>query len=268
MQRYPIRKPVFISIFCLASMLLLAGVFAYPWSGMSYIERWREMHSGRIYYSAKTRDKVVALTFDDGPDPRYTGRVLDILKKNKIHATFFVCGKMLEANPELGRRIVADGHVLGNHTETHPHLETMGNPSARLELQRCEDRIESITGRRTYLFRPPRGLWNRAVFDDARRAGYSIILWSLAFERQAVKDSSILGRRVVRLAKPGDIILIHDGSVSKFDERAPTLRELAGIIEGLQKRGYRFTTVPELLKIRGNDPLAQRPSPANPRTRG
>jgi peptidoglycan/xylan/chitin deacetylase (PgdA/CDA1 family) len=262
MQRYPIRKPVFILMLCLASMLLLAGVFAYPWSGMSYIEHWREMRSGRIYYSAKTKDKVVALTFDDGPDPRYTGQVLNILKEHKVRATFFVCGKMLKANPELAKRILAEGHALGNHTDTHPHLERMGNPGARLELETCESQIEAITGQRTYMFRPPRGLWNSAVFDDARRSGYSIILWSLAFDRQAVKDSSVLRRRVVRLAKAGDIILMHDGSTDpQADIRKPTVRELDAMITGLEQRGFSFSTVPDLLHIRGNRMVHAQPKP-------
>ncbi len=255
------RKPLLVVIFSCASLLTIAGVCAYPWHGwhgMSYLERWREMRSGRIYHSARTTERVVALTFDDGPDPRYTGRVLDILGEHRIHATFFVCGKMLEANPALGRRLVAEGHVLGNHTETHPHLERMSNPSARMELAACESEIETVTGERTFLFRPPRGLWNPAVFEDARRAGYSIILWSLAFDRQAVKDSGILRRRVVRLAKPGDIILMHDGSTDPHaDIRHPTLTELDAIVTGLARRGFRFATVPDMLHIRGSKTIRQ-----------
>jgi peptidoglycan/xylan/chitin deacetylase (PgdA/CDA1 family) len=251
-----IRKSLFLTISCFASLLAIGSVCAYPWHGLSYIERWREMRSGRIYYSAHTTRRVVALTFDDGPDPRYTGTVLKILRKHHVKATFFLCGKMLERNQELGRQIVADGHVVGNHTETHPHLESMAGNSARREVDDCEREIETVTGERTYLFRPPRGLWNAAAFDDARRHGYSVILWSLAFDRQAIKDSTILRRRIARLAKPGDIILMHDGSTDpKADIRRPTLRELDGILSDLEKRGFSFATVPELLHIRGDQPL-------------
>jgi chitin deacetylase len=260
-----IRKSLFLTFFCVASLLVIGGVFAYPWHGLSPFERWREMRSGRIYYSAHTNKRVVALTFDDGPDPRYTGTVLRILRKHHVKATFFLCGAMLEKRPDLGKRIVAEGHVIGNHTETHPHLESMAVSSTRHELDDCEQEIEAVTGERTYLFRPPRGLWNAAAFDDARRHGYSVILWSLAFDRQAVKDSSLLRKRVVRLAKPGDIILMHDGCTDpRADIRRPTLRELDGILTDLEKRGFRFVTVPALLHIRGDRPVGPPSTPINP----
>src|SRR5512142_1951002 len=114
------KRQFAITLFLAASLLALAGVYAFPWHGLTVYERWREMRSGRVFNNANMRRRVVALTFDDGPDPRYTPEVLDILKRESVRATFFVCGNMLEAHPELGRRIVAEGHVLGNHTETHP----------------------------------------------------------------------------------------------------------------------------------------------------
>lgn len=255
-----LRKSLFITIFSVALLLAIAGVCAYPWHGLSYLERWRENRTGRIYRSARTFEKVVALTFDDGPDPRYTGRVLDILRQHNVKATFFVCGEMLAKNPALGRRIVAEGHAIGNHTETHAHLERLKNPAAQREVADCGREIEAITGVHPFLFRPPRGLWNAVTFDDARRAGYSVILWSLAFDRQAVRDSSILRNRIVRLAKPGDIILMHDGCIDpRADIRRPTLRELDAIIVGLKQRGFRFAVVPELLRIKGG-PQVRRPS--------
>lgn len=257
-----VRKSLFITFFCVASLLFIGSVCAYPWHGLSCFERWREMRSGRIYYSAHIKSRLLALTFDDGPDPRYTGTVLDILRKHRVKATFFLCGKMLEQHPELGRRIVAEGHVVGNHTETHPHLEDECSLTARRELDDCEREIEAVTGERTYLFRPPRGLWNAAAFDDARRHGYSVILWSLAFDRQAIKDSALLRMRVVRLAKPGDIILMHDGCTDpRADIRRPTLRELDGILTDLEKRGFTFATVPDILHIRGDRPLVETPVP-------
>jgi peptidoglycan-N-acetylglucosamine deacetylase len=191
----------------------------------------------------------------------YTGKVLDILRKQQVKATFFVCGGMLKKAPALGRRIVAEGHAIGNHTETHPHMELLGNPLARREIDNCSTAIETITGVRTTLFRPPRGLWNAASFEDARREGYEVILWSLAFDRQAEKDSSVLRDRVVRLAKPGDIILMHDGSVDpRADIRRPTVRELNAVITGLRRRGFRFATVPDL--IQSQDSRATRPGAA------
>lgn len=243
------------TILCVLLLLGIAAVFAVPIHGLTTFERWREMRSGRIFASAATHERVVALTFDDGPDPRYTPRVLDILRRTHVKATFFVVGKMVERYPDIARRIANEGHVLGNHSETHPHMEVEANPQARREIDQCEQRIESIAGERTHLFRPPFGLWDPAVFGDVRRQGYNIILWSLAFERVKIRDSGALRRRIVRLARPGDVLLLHDGSASRRDERGPMIRELPGIIDGLKHRGFRFATIPELLHIAGDECL-------------
>ncbi len=248
-----IRKPLILLVTMATLIGAIAAVFAYPWQGMSYIEKWRENRSGKVFYCGPRMGKRIAITFDDGPDSRYTGRVLDILRKRRIKATFFVCGSMLRQNPALGRRIVAEGHVIGNHTDSHPHLELEHNPLARREIDGCAKEIQRVTGVHTTLFRPPRGLWNADTFQDARRAGYSIVLWSLAFDRQAVKDSHILRDRVLRLAKPGDILLMHDGSTDpSADIRQPTLRELDAILTGLEQKGFSFVTVPDLLHVHGS----------------
>ena len=247
------KRSLLVAFFTVVLIAALA-VFAFPWHGLTAAERWRELHSGYIYYSSHTSKRVVALTFDDGPDPRYTPAILDTLKRHHIHATFFVCGQMLQAHPELGQRIVIEGHVIGNHTETHPHLESEREADVANELQRCEDRIESLTGERTFLFRPPRGMWNHAVFTNARRLGYNIVLWSLAFDRKDGKPAD-LRNRVVKLARPGDIILLHDGSKSKLDERHATRRELDAVLSGLEKRGFSFVSVPELLHVKGDSPV-------------
>ncbi len=249
------KRKLLIASFSVLLLIAIVGVFAVPWHGLTTAERWREMHSGRIYFRGSSHKRAVALTFDDGPDVRYTPDILKTLKNEHVHATFFVCGKMLAAHPELGIQIVHEGHVIGNHTDTHPHLERETNPDVARELNRCEDRIESITGERTYLFRPPRGLWNKTVFDDAKAHGYNIILWSLAFDRSSIHYSPDLRKRVVKLAKPGDIILLHDGSNSKKDERGATTKELSAVIHGLKKRGFAFLTVPEMLHIRGDQPV-------------
>lgn len=249
-----------LHIYGRAAVLALAlaaviGVCAYPVHGLRLWEWWREERSGRIFTHAQTRRKVVALTFDDGPDPRYTPAVLRILRDEGVHATFFVCGTSVRKHPELLRAIVRDGHVVGNHTDTHPHLELEGPRQIRSEIEGCEREIEAVSGERTHLFRPPRGLWNRAAFSLARRDGYDIILWNLAFDREAIHSAAALRRRVVRKAAPGDIILMHDGAFSPRDIRRATVRELRGVLRDLKRRGFTFATVPQLLHIAGDDVL-------------
>jgi len=250
-----LRKAVVVLALTLLFLSVVGGVFAYPWHVLTFYERWREKRTGCIYYSGNTDKKLLALTFDDGPDPRYTPEVLHILRKHHIHATFFVIGNMLAAHPSLGRQEVLEGNVVGNHSQTRAHLEGDQNPQANNELSQCEAGIEKYTGDRTYLFRPPRGLWNRSVFNDARSDGYRVILWSLAFDREAIRSSGALRKRVVRLAKPGDIILLHDGAKGPRTSRAAMVRELDATISGLEKRGFRFVTVPEMLKIDGDKPI-------------
>src|SRR5579862_2135382 len=121
-------------------------VLAYPWNGLSLLDKWSEMRTGTIYYHGSDAAPEVALTFDDGPDPRYTPHVLDVLKRQHVHATFFLIGGMLAKHPELGRRIADEGNVIGNHTQTHPHLEAEGSAAVCRELDQCEQDIGRATG--------------------------------------------------------------------------------------------------------------------------
>lgn len=241
------RKPFLFVSLSVVLLLTLTAVLAYPWRGISLITEWEEIRGGRIVYSFPHSGKVIALTFDDGPDVRYTPRILDILKRNGIHATFFLCGRRVSQFPELARRIVAEGHALGNHTETHPHLEYEGLADVRCEIDGCEQQISSITGQKPLLFRPPRGLLSRSILSTVVSRGYKIVEWSLAFDRAKEKRSAVLTARVLRLARAGDILLMHDGSASKADERGQSVRELDNLIHGLRVRGFRFATVTDLL---------------------
>jgi peptidoglycan/xylan/chitin deacetylase (PgdA/CDA1 family) len=238
----------------LAAFLAIGEVLAHPFEGRSLYERWREDRSGKVLYRGPSTRRVVSLTFDDGPDPRYTPRILDILKAEHIHATFFVVGQRLAAHPELGRRIVSEGHLIGNHTDSHTSILRESARKAREEIDACDSRIEQITGLRTHLFRPPKGLWDEAGYRSALSSGHTLVLWSLAFDRSALRMPGRQGQRVVRLASPGDIVLMHDGSASTRDERAATVRELPAVIAGLRKRGFGFVSVTEMLRIAGDDP--------------
>ncbi len=222
-----------------------------PWHGLTLLQRWEELSTGAITVRGDGRQRVVALTFDDGPDPRYTPQVLAILRRHHTRATFFVCGSMARAHPELVRQIASDGHVLGNHTETHGHVEADTAALAAREIQECDDAIRAAAGVTPTLFRPPRGYWNSAVFEEARRRGKQIVLWSLAFDRDSVPDKSVLMRRIVRLARPGDILLLHDGTFSPRDLRRGTVEELDALLTGLERRGFRFVTVPDLMRDSG-----------------
>jgi peptidoglycan/xylan/chitin deacetylase (PgdA/CDA1 family) len=198
-----------------------------------------------VIVSVPVKEKLVALTYDDGPHPAFTPDILAILDRYHVNATFFMIGQRMQQYPEIVKEVVARGHAIGNHTYSHPR-EIAGLTSAQVirELDTCEELIERFTGRRTHLFRPPLGLMNSRVLMVAREEGYLTILWTVSADHHDAPTPQAMAERVLRGVKPGSIILAHDGT---FPSRINDVEATPLIIEELQKRGYRFVTVPELL---------------------
>ncbi|MGD1912823.1 MAG: polysaccharide deacetylase family protein [Rivularia sp. (in: cyanobacteria)] len=188
-------------------------------------------------------DKLIALTFDDGPWPKYTDQILKILKKNNIKATFFVVGQVLKNYPDLGKRIVTEGHTIGNHTWNHWY-HYFNKQAAALEIDRTSDLIYKTTGTKTTLFRPPGGMLHNGLAAYARSKKYTVVMWSADSIDYALPSPPTLVNRVVRQATPGGIVLLHDGG----GPRKNTVAALPSMISKLRKQGYRFVTIPELLE--------------------
>ncbi|MEC4812684.1 MAG: polysaccharide deacetylase family protein [Scytonema sp. PMC 1069.18] len=189
-------------------------------------------------------EKVIALTFDDGPWPGSTEQILNILKKNNIKATFFIVGQMLKAHPDLGKKIVEEGHVIANHT-WHHWYHYFNPKAAAFEIDKTSDLIYQITGAKTTLFRPPGGMLHNGLAAYAKNKDYTVVMWSadsLDYKRPTV---SRLVNNVMKNSKPGGIILLHDGG----GNRKSTVDALPQLISQYKKQGYRFVTVPELLEI-------------------
>lgn len=193
--------------------------------------------------------KRVALTFDDGPDPRFTNGVLDVLSQYKVPATFFMLGSRAVANPDIVRRVQNEGHVIGNHTYSHPNLtEESDLGTLEREVSRTEDALNDIIGYRTKLFRPPYGFLYNELVEKLRDMNYNVIAWSvdsLDWQEDPVEE---IASRVLDNVENGSIILMHDGADSVGD-RTNTIESLKKIIPTLQEQGYEFVTVPELLNI-------------------
>lgn len=206
------------------------------------------MWRGKVVYRVATREKVVALTFDDGPYPVYTQQILDILDQCHVKATFFMIGKNMETHPEIVRDVVKRGHVIGNHTYDHPkNLELGTQAQVVRELDSCEQVIERLTGSRAHLFRPPRGLIDGGVLMIADAEGYCTVLWSVCVDHRAAATPELMAQRVLERNVRGAIVLVHDGGCfTRWKDVAVT----PILIERFRKRGYRFVTVPELLKMR------------------
>ncbi|MGE5380423.1 MAG: polysaccharide deacetylase family protein [Methylocystaceae bacterium] len=188
--------------------------------------------------------KLVALTFDDGPDPVYTSQVLNILKEYRIKATFFVVGRSVLDHPELIRQEVAAGNEVENHTYTHPNLNQDSNTKTTQEISEGEAAITSVTHKKPHYFRPPRGLFTKETIDVAADKGYKVVLWSICVEHERSKTPVDMANRVIKAARPGTIILAHDGRLN----RSRTMAALPLIIEGYQRKGYRFVTLDEMVK--------------------
>lgn len=200
-------------------------------------------------------NKVVALTFDDGPWPETTSEVLNLLKKNNIKATFFVVGRNVSNYPQLMKQIVADGHAVGNHTWSHQYHH-YSPASAANELEKTSDVIYKTTGVKTSLFRPPGGFLNNGLVAAAYQKKNAVIMWSA--DSSDWRGGRITVQRltdnVLNATQPGGIILMHDGG----GDRSHTVQALPQLIAKLKGQGYKFVTVSELLK------MEVKPSPAKP----
>ncbi|MGW6912037.1 polysaccharide deacetylase family protein [Streptomyces sp. NPDC054940] len=184
--------------------------------------------------------KCVALTFDGGPSPTTPG-LLDILKQNGLHVTFFVQGKgHIAKYPEILRRMSDEGHEIGNHTWTHERLTDLGVEDARRELTRTQDAIERITGTKPVLMRPPQGRTNRKVAEICRDLGLAQVLWSVTAKDYETTDSALITQRVLDQTDRDGIILLHD-------LHKGTVPAVPGILKALEQRGYTIVTVSQLL---------------------
>ena len=213
---------------------------------------------GKVYYEGTSREKVVALTFDDGPNEPYTSQILDILASHNIKATFFVVGKNVELYPETARRIIAEGHVVGNHSYSHNANHALTEYGAK-DLERAQETIDNTVGVRPHLYRPPHGKKSPWELEAVKKGGLIEVTWSVSANDQHVlaflgePSPETLSREIVSRTNPGGIILLHDGYGTLHDtvkaDKSLTVKALPLIIEQLQTRGYRFVTVPELLNV-------------------
>lgn len=206
----------------------------------------KSIHS--IYSKAETEERSIALTFNDGPDRLHTNAILDLLKEMNVKATFFVIGSKIEKNETLLKRIVAEGHMIGNHTFHHLDLTSLTTDEILQELDQTEKKIANTIGRKTKMVRVPYHLMNDQIVQVLHDEGYHIIGWSLD-AMDGVSEYQSNTEHVVSEIRPGDIILHHDG----IEQTNELLMQLPDEIKELKKRGYQFLTVPDLLKIKGLD---------------
>ena len=192
---------------------------------------------------AKKKEKVVALTFDDGPHPAHTAEVLDVLKQYRAPAAFFCIGSQAEKYPEAVRRIVADGHTVGNHSYRHTGwFPFYSAKKMEKDLRLSQGILERITKRPVTFFRPPFGVTNPTVAKVVKKTGYHTIGWNIrSFDTRGESPERIF-RRIVRRLEPGSVILLHD----RLPDAAAVLKSL---LDELQKQQYRIISLQEMFNI-------------------
>lgn len=205
--------------------------------------------------SVSTDQKVVALTFDDGPNPPHTEALLDLLDSHNVRATFFPKGRNVEAFPELLRAVAERGHEIGNHSVIHRPMLAFGTAGMRDEVEQANQLIEQLIGVRPVLFRPPFGAQGIGLSRALRELGMLSILTSAAGNDWELTDPVRIAQLVLADVEPGGIILLHDGHGDiddplAQDSRAPSVAATEIILQTLTSRGYRFVTVGELLELK------------------
>lgn len=196
-----------------------------------------------------TRQPAAALTFDDGPDPEWTPRILEVLERHGARGTFFMVGQRAARHPELVERVAAGGHALGNHTWSHPSMPLVVGRYRRLQVRWTEEALGRHARR---LFRPPYGHQNLASRLDLARLRCQVVTWSIVAEDWRDDPAEVLAARVAARLKPGSIVVFHDSlytaSAERFRDRQPTIGALELLLGG-RSDGLAFVTVPELLAM-------------------
>ena len=197
-----------------------------------------------VIRSGSGESPKIALTFDDGPHPRQTDKILDLLEEYDVHATFFVIGQNAVYYPEPLKRAVSLGHEIGNHTFRHEGISKMSAPMLEKELSDTEKVIFELTGVRPTLFRPPEGVCNDRVRSVAKDMNYSLVLWTVDTKDWVPSSCESIVNSILGSVDGGEIILMHDYVVGKSN----TPDALRIIIPKLLEEGYTFVTVSEILK--------------------
>ena len=196
-----------------------------------------------VYHSRKNDRMEIALSFDDGPHPRYTPEILSILAEYGVHATFFMVGENVGYYPEAATAVLEAGHEIGNHTFSHHRLRKMSASEIREEILACEDAISSVAEYRPRFIRPPEGCMNDGLKEAAAELDYRIVLWDVDTLDWAHTPPATIAQHILDEVEAGDIILMHDF----IGYNSPTPEALRLVIPALLERGYHLVTVGELI---------------------
>jgi len=223
-----------------AGALLAAGYQSMAPTGQWY---------GRTFTGLPRGTGQLALTYDDGPNDPHTFRLVEVLAKHNVRATFFLIGRHVQQRPDIVRELVKAGHVIGNHTFTHPLLIFKSAAEVRRELTDCRKAIEDAVGEHSNHFRPPFGGRRPAVLRIARELGLNPVMWNVTGYDWNAPPAAAIERKVSSQIRGGDVILLHDGGHKQMGaDRSQTVLATDHLITRYKSEGYEFLTVPEMMQ--------------------
>jgi peptidoglycan/xylan/chitin deacetylase (PgdA/CDA1 family) len=229
----------------LALAATAAAMSAAGYQSMTATGQWY----GKTFTGIRRGSKQLALTYDDGPNDPYTLRLLEVLAKHNVKATFFVIGRYVEQRPDIVREIMNAGHIVGNHTFSHPNLIFASSRQTRTQLQQCQQAVTQAIGQHSPLFRPPFGGRRPGTLRIARSLGLVPVMWNVSSQDWKGFSADNIRQRIRRQLRGGDVILLHDGSHTGMGvDRSQTVIATDLLISDAKSAGFEFVTVPEMMK--------------------
>jgi peptidoglycan/xylan/chitin deacetylase (PgdA/CDA1 family) len=228
----------------LLGMGTAAAVAAAGYQSMVPTGQW----FGRTFFRGKPGSKQIALTYDDGPNDIHTLRLLEVLARHDVHATFFMIGRYVRQRPDVARALASAGHVIGNHTMTHPFLTLASATETRNELLECRAALTDAVGEHSNLFRPPFGARRPATLRIARELGMEPVMWNVTGYDWNAPPAAEIERKASSRVRGGDVILLHDGGHRAMGaDRSQTIIATDNLIGRYKDQGYEFLTVPGMI---------------------
>jgi peptidoglycan/xylan/chitin deacetylase (PgdA/CDA1 family) len=229
----------------LAGTAATAALTAAGYQSMAPTGQWY----GRTFTGLTRGTKQLALTYDDGPNDAHTPGLLELLARHNVHATFFLIGRYVQQRPEIARQIVKAGHIVGNHTFTHPLLIFKSATEIRRELSDCRSALQEAVGGHSNLFRPPFGGRRPAVLRIARELGLEPVMWNVTGYDWSAPPSMAIEQKVAKQIRGGDVILLHDGGHKQMGaDRSQTVLATDQLIKRHQSEGWEFVTIPQMME--------------------
>jgi len=217
-----------------------AGVLTAGYQSMAPTGQWFGPTLARLPGGGKR----VALTYDDGPNDPHTMRLLDVLARHDVKATFFMIGRFVRQRPDIARAVAQAGHVIGNHTTTHPVLTFQSATQTRIQLSECSEAINEAVGEHSNLFRPPFGARRPATLRIARELGLEPVMWNVTGYDWSAPPAAEIEKKVMRQMRGADIILLHDGGHRAMGaDREQTVIASDRLIGRYKDQGYEFVTI-------------------------